>query len=116
VNLTISIVNSVHGRPAEGVDVCVVSDLDGVHVVQAQGRTGAHGEFRCTDLDIASWDGQSHRIEIDVESYFATFGITSWNRRLAVFFRAFDLEHDQQVSCQIAPFAQASFVSCHEAM
>jgi len=108
VNFTINVVNSVHGRPAEGVDVCIVSDADGTQVIHAQGRTGMRGEFRCADLDIASCYGKTHRIEIDIESYFATFGLTSWNKRLSLFFCAYDLEHDQQVICLIAPCSQAT--------
>jgi 5-hydroxyisourate hydrolase-like protein (transthyretin family) len=108
MNITVTVIDGMHGQPAEGIEVAIVSRQDGVPVEQVRGHTDRHGQLEYSDQCADRTGPASYHVEIDIDAYYATLGIVSWHKKVATFFRVLNPEDTYRVSSFITPFAQAT--------
>jgi 5-hydroxyisourate hydrolase len=104
MNISVSVINCMHGRPAEGVAVRLERKVGGEWVELAHGRTDENG-----------WLGNWHpapvlgrgiyRLELDLDSYFGNLGIIPFHPSAIVAFRAVDPAQTYQLPVLATPYA-----------
>lgn len=108
MNITVTVIDGIHGHPAEGIEVAIVSRQGGVPVEQVRGQTDRHGRLEYSDQYADGAGPAAYHVEIDIDAYYATLGIVSWHKKVAMFFRVLNPEDTYRVSSFITPFAQAT--------
>jgi 5-hydroxyisourate hydrolase-like protein (transthyretin family) len=110
MNITVTVIDGMHGQPAEGIEVAIMSHLDGIPVEEVRGHTDRHGQVEYSNRHASRVVPSAYHVEIDIDAYYATLGIVSWQKKVITFFRVLDPEDAYRVSSFITPFAQA--MSC----
>lgn len=107
MNITVIVFDGVHGQPAEGIAVSIGRHSHDSQIGIGQGHANEKGQFRYAANRSDITDGETYYIEINIESYFATLGIASSQRRIIIFFRVFG-EDEFRIASLITPFAQTT--------
>jgi 5-hydroxyisourate hydrolase-like protein (transthyretin family) len=110
MHITVTVIDGVHGQPAEGIEVSIVSRHNGLQVDETKGHTDGRGQLEYSDRHPSPASGVTYHVEIDIDSYFATLGIVSWHKKVATLFRVLDPEDAYQIVSLITPFTQV--MSC----
>jgi 5-hydroxyisourate hydrolase-like protein (transthyretin family) len=112
MEISVTVIDGIHGQPAEGVEVrvaCRQDGPDGMEVERARARTNGNGQVRYGDRRAAYGDGERYFIEIDADIYFASLGIACWPKKVTVGFRVLNPEDEYQVMSMLTPFMQATY-------
>lgn len=104
MDIIVTVIDGVYGRPAEGVGVVISIRPPGGQAERIRGRTGEDGEFTCAGLRDGPFNGDNYHLELDVDAYFATLGTASAYRNVAVTFRALATGECCNITASITPF------------
>jgi 5-hydroxyisourate hydrolase-like protein (transthyretin family) len=104
LDIIVTVIDGVYGRPAEGVGVVISVRPPGGQTERISGRTGEDGEFAYAGLRDGPFNGDNYHLELDVDGYFATLGTASAYRNVAVTFRAVATGESYRVTASITPF------------
>jgi 5-hydroxyisourate hydrolase-like protein (transthyretin family) len=104
LDIIVTVIDGVYGRPAEGVGVAISIRPPGGQAERICGRTGEDGEFAYPGLRDGPFNGDNYHLELDVDAYFATLGTASAYRSVAVTFRAIAAGERYNVAASITPF------------
>lgn len=114
MDITVKVIDGIHGRPAEGVDVrvaCFGGDPGGGQVEMAaemaKGQTDISGQARYTEQ--LAERAKRYSVEIDVDKYFASLGIISCQQKITILFRVLDPADEYRVVSVLTPFMQATY-------
>lgn len=105
MRIDVSVVDGVYGRPAAGMEVSVMHDTVAAPSGRSTGLTDSDGNFTCAiaaDEDLT--DGQNCTVRLDVDAYFASFGIAAGYKQVTLTVRAIDCEHEHRIVTVITPF------------
>ena len=105
MNVIIEVIDSMLGHPAEGVHVRIESQVDEGPAVEVEGRTDENGQFGHSLAGPALGRG-IHRLELDIDGYFATVGLVPFQSKSVIEFRVLDPAERQHIVVMIAPYAQ----------
>lgn len=109
MEISIEVIDGVHGQPAEGVAVSFVSDLGDTETERIDQRTDHLGQVKYSGRRVGKADGNTCRIEIDAHIYFATLGIDCCQRKVVVFFRPAGSDDEYDIRSLIAPSMQSIY-------
>ena len=109
-NFTISVVDSTHGRPAEGMAFRLMRKAAGNWQEQMHGHTDERGEFPNVLPPVRAASGV-HRVELDLDGYFASLGMVAFHPTLTVDFRVVDPTQHHRISVMITPYSHMSYRS-----
>jgi 5-hydroxyisourate hydrolase-like protein (transthyretin family) len=114
MNIVISVIDGMHGRPAGGVGIKLAQLHDNVLVNAISGNTDEHGQFRYATPRDGPLAGKMYHMELDVDVYFGALGIIPFHKKIAVFFRVANSGDEHQIRSLITPFMQATgYISYH---
>jgi 5-hydroxyisourate hydrolase len=106
-HITTHVLDSVSGRPAEGVSVRLEAGDGAGWRILASGETDADG--RVSDLGPESVAAGSYRISFDTGSYFASCGQETFYPRVTVDFEVADESSHYHVPLLLSPFAYSTY-------
>jgi 5-hydroxyisourate hydrolase-like protein (transthyretin family) len=106
MSILVSVVDSLHGQPAEGVGVHIESRIDGVWREVVQGKTDQNGEFRPLNGGPLPKYG-IYRLELDIDAYYATLGLAPFYAKVTIDFRICDTGAEHHIPVLITLFACA---------
>jgi 5-hydroxyisourate hydrolase-like protein (transthyretin family) len=109
VSITVTVIDGVSGRPAEGVVVTVVGQPAGGQILRLHGFTDAKGEFTCSPVADQQSNGECYIVELDVDAYFASLGMMAGYKQITISVRVFDTRADYRMGTLITPFAHATW-------
>jgi 5-hydroxyisourate hydrolase-like protein (transthyretin family) len=111
MDIKVNVIDGVHGRPAEGVEVRVACQdgPGGERVEKACDWTNERGQARYTERRADYSGGDNYAIEIDADFYFASLGVASWQRKIILLFRIIDPADEYQVMSVLTPLMQVTF-------
>lgn len=106
MSVDIHVVDSTYGRPVSGMRVKLSNGLDDSRHVYPGERTDDGGNF--------SWSSSVltigfHTLELDLDSYFSTLGISSVYSTVSLGLTIVDVERPYQISAGITPSACFTF-------
>ncbi|WP_214324859.1 hydroxyisourate hydrolase [Nonomuraea sediminis] len=105
--LRVDVVDVAHGRPAAGVRILAFR-LAEASSSEAEGCTDQSGSLVWPDLALPLSRG-SYRLELNVDSYFATLGIVPANPLVVIVFRVSDPADPPRLTVLIAPNAHTVY-------
>ncbi|GAA4094918.1 MULTISPECIES: hydroxyisourate hydrolase [Actinomadura] len=108
MSILVSVVDSMHGRPAEGVAVQLGSQIEGEWQEIAKGHTDEEGEFGAPSGELFLARGV-HRLELDIDGYYTTLGLAPFYPRVTIDFRVSDPGERHHIPVVITPFACATY-------
>ncbi len=105
MKVNVSVIDGMHGRPAEGVQVSLVIGQAGESVTRVGGLTGSRGNFRYS-YEAESWAyGGNCGVVIDVDAYFTSLGIVAGYKQIALQVRLANTDGECHIVTIITPFA-----------
>jgi 5-hydroxyisourate hydrolase len=111
LNIIVTVIDGVYGRPAGGVGVVISSHPSSGQAERVRGRTDEDGEFAFADHRDGPFNGDNYYLELDVDAYFATLGAVSAYRKVAVTFRALSAGEWYNVTASITPFGHTTVMA-----
>jgi len=109
-NITICVVDSMHGRPAEGLAFRLQRKVGGEWQDQMQGHTDERGEVVGMLSPLAVTSG-IYRVELDIDGYFASLGMVAFNPNVTMDFRVLDPTQQHHISILITPHSYLTYRS-----
>lgn len=111
MDITVTVTDGFHGKPAEGVDVCISGVVDDIAEERTESRTNGSGQVTYTAGNLTAMCGGVFQVEINVDTYFAALGVTPWNKKLVVYFRVTDVRDKYDIMSLITPYTLAMYCS-----
>lgn len=104
------VIDHLHGRPAEGVNVQLERRTDATWSRLAAGHTDADGE-------VTDWGTEPllrpkpglYRLVYDAAGYFATLGMMAFYPEVVVVFAVFDPDEPYEIPLLLGPYGYATF-------
>ena len=109
-SFTVSVVDSMHGRPAEGMAFRLMRKVAGNWEEQTHGHTDERGELPNVPRPVQAASGV-YRIEFDLDGYFTSLGMAPFHPTLTVDFRVVDPSQHHGISVVITPYSAMSYRS-----
>lgn len=107
MSISVRVVDSANGRPAVDLLVRLSRDRDGRWQEDARGRTDANGYL--VGCPPETMTRGVHRIDVDLDEYFAGIGVTPFYPRITIFFRVTDVTVSYHIPLLITPHAYATY-------
>lgn len=108
MSVSVSVVDCVYGRPAIGMAVLLMREVDGVFTEQWRDRTDNDG--RISGLHNSPLPRGSYALELDLESYFCTLGFRPLNSAITMRFYMPGEDHHYGLSVLVTPSACITFM------
>jgi 5-hydroxyisourate hydrolase len=108
MSILVSVVDGMHGRPAEGLGVHLGSQIEGAWQEVVKGRTDENGRFGALDGEPLLKRGV-HRLELDIDGYYTTLGLAPFCPRVTIDFRVSDSGERYHIPVVITPFGCATY-------
>jgi 5-hydroxyisourate hydrolase len=108
MSVSVNVVDGVYGRPAVNMTVRLLREEGGALTEQWRDRT--NGEGRIPGLQNSPLKRGSYTLELDLEDYFCTLGLTPLNSAITMRFRTPGGGRDRQLSVLVTPSACLTFV------
>jgi len=109
VIVLVSVVDGIHGQPANGVRVQLSRSNGNATASAVSGYTNEEGQFRFVETSPYS-GGVTYSVELDVDRYFSVIGIASFYRRTTLMFRVLNANDEYRIRFLITPFSE--FTDC----
>lgn len=109
MNITVTVIDGISGRPAEGVEVTIVGRPAGDQRDWVHGPTDEAGNFTYTPVAERLSKGEYYTVELDVDAYFASFGIVAGYKQVTVLVRVSGAEPDYRLGTLITPYAHTTW-------
>src|SRR5256885_11948177 len=107
MSISVQVLDCAHGHPAANMAVRLARDIGGTAHEQASGRTDSDG--RLADWLPTPMGRGIHKLEFELDEYFAGIGITPLYPRITVVFRVTDLTVSCDIQLLITPYADAIY-------
>jgi 5-hydroxyisourate hydrolase-like protein (transthyretin family) len=109
VNITVTVIDGISGRPAEGVEVTIVGRPAGDRRVWVHGPTDEAGNFTYTPVAERLSRNEHYTVELDVDAYFASFGIVTGYKQVTILVRVASAQLDYRLETLITPYAHVTW-------
>ena len=107
MSVSIRVLDCVYGRPAVGVRVDVICELEGIVVRQSRNYTGDDGYV--SGSPEATQGRGFYTFIFDLDGYFRKLGYASLNSAISVRFHLLQDSHQYDVSMLITPSSCVTF-------
>jgi 5-hydroxyisourate hydrolase-like protein (transthyretin family) len=109
VNITLTVIDGVSGRAADGVAVTVVGRLAGEQTFRLDGHTDEEGNFSYSPGAGRRTNGEDYTVRLDVDAYFASRGIVAGYKQVTIMVRVVHTQTDYRIGALITPFAHTTW-------
>jgi len=109
VNIIVTVIDGVSGYPAEGVEVTIVGRPAAEPTARRRGLTDEVGNFTYTPVAERLTKGEYYTVELDVDSYFASFGMVAGYKQVTILVRVVSTQTDYRMGTLITPSAHATW-------
>jgi len=109
LNISLSIIDGISGRPADDVRVTVVGRLAGEQIHRLDGHTDRQGNFMYPSGPERSGNGEDYMVEVDVDAYFASQGIVPGYKQVTIVVRVVNSLTNYRIGLLITPFAHTTW-------
>lgn len=109
VNITVTVIDGVSGHPAEGVEVTIIGRPAGDRTLRLHGLTDEAGNFTYTPVAQRLSKGEYYTVELDVDAYYASFGIVAGDKQVTVQVRVVNTQTDYRMGTLITPSAHSTW-------
>jgi 5-hydroxyisourate hydrolase len=107
VSVSVHVVNGTYGRPVVGLSARIDSRIDGAWVEQVRAETDEKGEIPgCRAWPLARG---VYQIELDLDGYFSSLGITPFYPSVAIRFRISDPSYEHHISLLVTPSSYLTY-------
>jgi 5-hydroxyisourate hydrolase len=106
MSITVRVLDLANGRPAADLLVRLSRDRDGCWQEDACDRTDANGYL--VACPPGTMTRGVHRIDVEIDEYFAGIGVTPFYPRVTIIFRVTDLTVSYHIPLLITPYAYAT--------
>jgi 5-hydroxyisourate hydrolase len=107
VSVSVHVVNGTYGRPVVGLSARIDSRIDGAWVEQVRAETDEKGEIPgCPAWPLARG---VYQIELDLDGYFSSLGITPFYPSVAIRFRISDPSYEHHISLLVTPSSYLTY-------
>jgi 5-hydroxyisourate hydrolase len=111
--LTTHVLDTAHGRPAEGVAIELIRDPDGERRTVDSTRTNADGRTDAPLLEDGALEAGAYELVFDVGAYFAGAGLESGDPpflgRVPVRFAVADPDAHYHVPLLVSPWSYSTY-------
>ncbi len=108
VEIMVSVLDGMHGRPAEGVQVSLVIRQVGEPAIRVGGLTSSRGNFRYSSGAEGQVYAENCGVLIDVDAYFTSLGIVAGYKQIALQVRLANTDDECHIVTIITPFAHVA--------
>jgi 5-hydroxyisourate hydrolase-like protein (transthyretin family) len=108
VKIRVSVIDGVHGRPAEGVQVSLVISQVREPSIQVGGHTDSYGNFSYSSGAESPAYAENCGVLIEVDAYFASLGIMAGYKQIALQLRLANACGEHQIVTIITPYAHVA--------
>ena len=107
MSVSVHVINAVYGRPVIGMSARLDSQIDGAWIEQLRVKTDDKG-------DVSGWPDWSvarglYRLELDLDGYFSSLGITPFYPAITIRFRIIDPSYEHHISILITPSSYMTY-------
>lgn len=103
MRVSVSVIDSMHGRPAEGVGVAITGQPADMNDDAARARTDENGRFEFSGSRRGKNASKTYSLQLDIDTYFAAMGIVSFHERATLDFRVLNPDDDCRLVVFITP-------------
>jgi 5-hydroxyisourate hydrolase len=107
MSVVVKAVDGTYGRPAVGISVRLARDVEGSWAEQQRGTTDEEGNI--PQLRSVQFAHGVYRLELDLDSYFSSMGITPFYPTVVMKFRIADPSQSYYISLVITPSAYCTY-------
>jgi 5-hydroxyisourate hydrolase len=107
MSISVRVLDWVYGRPAADMGIRLSRDRGGEWHEEARGRTDVNGYL--ADLPPGTMTRGIHRLDVDLDEYFAGIGVMPFYPRITIIFRVTDLTASYHIPVLITPHAYATY-------
>jgi 5-hydroxyisourate hydrolase len=107
MSISVRVLDWVYGRPAADMRVRLSRDHGGEWHEEASGRTDVDGYL--TGWPPGNMTRGIHRLDVDLDEYFAGIGVMPFYPRITIIFRVTDLTASYHIPVLITPHAYATY-------
>jgi 5-hydroxyisourate hydrolase len=107
MSVSVNVVDCVYGRPAIGMAVRLMREVDGAFTEQWHDRTDDDG--RISGLQNSPLPRGSYALELDLEGYFCTLGFMPLNSAITMRFHLPGEDHHYRLSVLVTPSVCITF-------
>jgi len=107
VSVSVHVVNGAYGRPVVGMSARIDSRVDGAWVEQIRAETDEKGDIPgCPAWPLTRG---VYQIELDLDRYFSSLGITPFYPSVAIRFRISDPSYEHHISLLVTPSSYLTY-------
>ena len=107
MNITVTVIDGVSGRAANGVELTVVGELAGEQTSHTDGFTDTEGKFTYSPEKERLVRGEFYAMELNVDEYYASMGMMAGYTKVTILVRVMDMQANYRISTLITPFSHA---------
>ena len=107
MSISVRVLDWVYGRPAVDMGIRLSRDRGGEWHEEARGRTDADGYLAA--LPLGPLSRGIHRLDVELDEYFAGIGVMPFYPRITVIFRVTDQTASYHIPVLITPHAYATY-------
>lgn len=109
MQIIVSVIDAVYGRPAAGVEVSVSLEPSGQDPGRSTGPTDALGNFSFSTGGDDLSGVQQCTLRLDVGSYYASLGIVAGCKEISMVARTLNAERETRIATVISPFSYTTW-------
>jgi 5-hydroxyisourate hydrolase len=106
MSISVRVLDWVYGRPAVDMGIRLSRDHGGEWQEEARGRTDVDGYLAGLP---ATMSRGLHRLDVDLDEYFAGIGVMPFYPTITIIFRVTDLTASYHIPVLITPHAYATY-------
>lgn len=109
LNITVTVIDGVSGRPADGVEVAVAGEFAGEQIHPTSGFTDLEGNFTYSPEGETLVRGECCTVELNIDRYYASLGMVAGYKQVTILVRVVNTQEDYRIGTLITPFAHATW-------
>jgi 5-hydroxyisourate hydrolase-like protein (transthyretin family) len=109
MDLVINVIDGMRGYAAEGINVNITYQPPEEPSLEAQGLTDSCGNFTFSTGKDGLIGGQTFMVQLALDSYFTSLGLTASYKQIALLIRVPDIERGHMIRTVITPSAHATY-------
>ena len=109
MNITVTVIDGVSGRAADGVEVAVAGQLAGEQTRHTDGLTDLEGNFTYSPERERLVRGEFYTVELNIDGYYASLGMVAGYKQVTILVRVVNTQADYRIGTLITPFAHATW-------
>ena len=109
MKITVTVIDGISGHPADGVEVTIVGRPAGEQTLRLRGLTDEEGNFIYSPVAVRLSKGEYYTVEVDVDAYFASFGMMAGYKQVTILVRVVNTQTDYRIGMLITPSSHVTW-------